>query len=925
MPRSNPPCLHDYDRRVSVASPFRLVFACTLGLGLSPRDAIGQTSTAVRTDEVPTARTWLVVGRSPDRSGDLVRQSVRAACLHRDVAAFDRHRHELCARNAAALSRASAAIVARGGRVMRASEVFGILVVELTDSAAESLSGDDAVLALHRDAEHASAIGVATNDFNHRVDFVQSGYTDHRGAGAALALLDSGAAFPSGSAGLPHPAFDRPSGAHGTRLLLALSGSPDPNDIRDTFGHGTAVAGIALARDWDQSSVGDDGFAPHAEFVSVKITRGNAATYRDSDLLMALDAIAQRRLSHRLAVANLSWQGQPDPTHPVQQALDRLAIDFDCLVVNAAGNLGHTPNPAAASNGCTNAISVTAVHADSHLIWSPSTFGPLPSDPTRTWPDLAAVGVGVRTPLFAFPLGDAPQTGTSFAAPMVAGTALILRGQDPSLTALETAALLLSSAQSLELSNPSGSRYRYGMGFLRADLAVEAMHHAQRVRGRATFAARDRNVDVENPILGSPHVATLVWHREDTASNTFDDLDLIVLDPLGREIAVSRSPRNHYERVIFTPTQPGTHVLAVRGTALRVDGVDWALVCHVGRGGLRQDGTWVEFGSGCPGDGVDPARGTIHPAGNLQRFGNSHTTLPFGSTPCRVLQVLDGLSLPSGTRIDHIALRRDETSTALTSFDLDLEIHMGHTIRGGSNLTQRFDLMYDDQPVVVFARRLHRVVGAFRAPDSPSDFDIVLALDQPFIVDATNGHKPLIDFRVHGHSMGNQSFGLEFDAELGNGTVMLAAIGDPNAVQGQLDPIGLSVSLMTDARGRIPPGLSIDRPPRSGDLVTLAVRNAPPGTIAALLCGLDATTWGSASLPYAWDPIAAPGCAIYVRPDSVISTLVQSSGLGCVEVRVPSTDLVIGREFHWQFVVLDHAANGTALSASAAASSLIGR
>jgi hypothetical protein len=57
----------------------------------------------------------------------------------------------------------------------------------------------------------------------------------------------------------------------------------------------------------------------------------------------------------------------------------------------------------------------------------------------------------------------------------------------------------------------------------------------------------------------------------------------------------------------------------------------------------------------------------------------------------------------------------------------------------------------------------------------------------------------------------------------------------------------------------------------------------------------------------------------------VISTLVQSSGLGCVEVRVPSTDLVIGREFHWQFVVLDHAANGTALSASAAASSLIGR
>ncbi|MGE0142728.1 MAG: S8 family serine peptidase [Planctomycetota bacterium] len=910
---------------MSVAPPLRSVLACILGLGLSPQDATGQDSKAVPRHEAPNDRTWLVVGGGRDRFGDPIRQAMRAACLRRDEAAFERHLSELCDYHAESLSRARAAVVARGGRVTRTSEVFGTLVVELTDAAAADLLEDEAVLALHRDAEHAGAIGIATNNLNHRVDFVQSTRADHRGAGTALALLDSGAAFPNGSAGLPHPAFDRPPGAHGTRLLLALSGSPDPNDIRDTFGHGTAVAGIALARDWDQSSVGDDAFAPHAEFVSVKITRGSASTYRDSDLLMALDAVAQRRLSHRLTVANLSWQGHPDPTHPVQQALDRLAVDFDCLVVTAAGNLGHTPNPAAASNGCTNAISVTAVHADSHLVWSPSTFGPLPGDPARTWPDLAAVGVGVRAPLFAFPLGDAPQTGTSFAAPMVAGTALVLRGQDPSLTALETAALLLGSAQSLESSNPSGSRYRYGMGLLRTDLAVEAMHHAQRVRGRATFAAPDRNVVIENPIAGSPHVATLVWHRQDTASNDFDDLDLIVLDPLGREIAVSRSPRNHYERVIFTPTQPGVHVLSVRGRALHVDGVDWALACHVGRGELRQDGTWVEFGTGCSGDGVDPARGTIYPAGTGQRFGNSHTSLPFGSRPCRVLQVLDGLNLPSGTRIDHIALRRDETSTALTSFDVDLEIHMGHTIRGGSNLTQRFDLMYDDQPVVVFARRTHRVIGTFRAPDSPRDFDVMLALDQPFIVDATNGRKPLLDFRVHGHSMGNQSFGLEFDAELGNGTVMLAAIGDPNAVLGQLDPIGLSVSLMSDARGRITPALSIDRPPRSGDLVALAVRNAPPGTIAALLCGLDATTWGSASLPYAWDPIAAPGCAILVRPDSVVSTLVQSTGIGCVEVRVPSTGLVIGREFHWQFLVLDHAANGTAISSSAAASSLVGR
>jgi serine protease AprX len=267
----------------------------------------------------------------------------------------------------------------------------------------------------------------------------------------------------------------------------------------DDYGHGTHVAGIIAGSGFDSGGA-RRGVAPGAQLVVLKVLdeEGNGHI---SDVIAAIDyAIAQRqRLNIR--VINLSVSAgvhESYRTDPLTLAARR-ATDAGIVVVTAAGNLGRSGKGTAQYGGITspgNAPWVLTVGAtDQHKTAArgDDTLAPFSSrGPTsideEIKPDLVAPGVAIES--LADPSSTIfranPQarlagtvdtvaapyislTGTSMAAPVVAGTVALMLEANPGLTPNLVKAILQYTAE-------RRSRYdvvSQGGGFLNARGAVQ--------------------------------------------------------------------------------------------------------------------------------------------------------------------------------------------------------------------------------------------------------------------------------------------------------------------------------------------------------------------------------------------------------------------------------------------------------------------
>lgn len=813
----------------------------------------------------------------------------------------------------AADSRASAERVARGAGVelRRAFWTFPGLQV---DGDPESLAGLGRVATSPPRGAH---IRVATNAQNHAADVVQA-MSGFDGRGVALALLDSGIDVDCAGSGAPHPAFEHRPRTNASRIAGAF-GISNPAEFDDPTGHGTGVAGIALAIDWMSTGApSDDGFAPAATVVSYKVTTGTWDNYLDADLLAGVERVLRDAIRFRIKVANFSYAGDPSPTWPTQQALDRLATIGDILVVTSAGNDGTLPNPTFRSCGNVNGLATAAVHANTHVYWTGSTPGPLLGDSSRLWPDIAAVGVGLITPAPDSPHGTSlPRVGTSFAAPAVAGTALVLRAARPDLDATDTKVLILNSVADISASNPGLNHFHYGLGLLRTDLAVRALLEGQLHRGVLNRTAPQTDVPIA-VVAGTVYAATLGWMRNDLTSNRWDDLDLEVLDAQGAVFARSTTPQNVYERVVFRARETATWRLRVRGSSLVQDLVPWSLAFGVEHGGGRQAGEYASFAAGCAGSGADPL-GVPVPALTGAVWGTSRTDLLTG-VPGRVLGAFEANEIPAGYRIDRLAFRRDESHWGSRSFTIDLEILAGHTQRSVPNLSSTFASNPDGGGLVRVLRSTSLDwPGTSGLPDTPADFDCIVPLDQPFVAAGLgSGRHLLLDFKVHGHSNGSAPFGLWLDLDTDPFRYGLVyQRGDPNAVAGAVAPWSLVVSLISGESGGIAPRLIADRTPQLGERFDVVLRHAPAGAIAALVHGESRDSWGGGiGLPWSLAGAGAPRCALLVSPDALLPARVDAGGQARVEYLLPLDPALTSVEFFNQFLIVDPAANPLGLTVS---------
>ena len=225
----------------------------------------------------------------------------------------------------------------------------------------------------------------------------------------------------------------------GTRVVANVDlSSLEPNDLRDNEGHGTMVADVAAG-----ANPLHKGAAPNAPIVAIKTANKDGQSVT-SDVIAAADWILANKAKYNIRVANFSMAGANETSFrydPLDKAVERLWFAGVTVVVSA-GNHGTGTGPVSMSYAPANDPFVITVGAtDQHASVDPT------DDTTPAWsaygttmdgfqkPDVSAPG---RYMVAAVPTAStipatvpdrivAPgyiwMSGTSFAAPVVAGAA----------------------------------------------------------------------------------------------------------------------------------------------------------------------------------------------------------------------------------------------------------------------------------------------------------------------------------------------------------------------------------------------------------------------------------------------------------------------------------------------------------------------
>ncbi|RAG86560.1 type VII secretion-associated serine protease mycosin [Streptacidiphilus pinicola] len=205
----------------------------------------------------------------------------------------------------------------------------------------------------------------------------------------------------------------------------------------DQVGHGTMVAGVIAARPDPQKKTGFEGIAPGATILSIRQNDGQGSATEDT-LAAAIDSA----VSQHVDVINISQdltdkQGQPfqgiTSSSKLYQAVER-ALAANIVVVAAAGNenLDKPTYPAAIPG----VIGVGASDRNDERADGFSETGKSVM--------VAAPGVDIVSTVPAG--GQCVDSGTSFAAPYVAGVAALLRQEYPKWTEAQIATRIEQTA-----------------------------------------------------------------------------------------------------------------------------------------------------------------------------------------------------------------------------------------------------------------------------------------------------------------------------------------------------------------------------------------------------------------------------------------------------------------------------------------------
>ncbi len=414
------------------------------------------------------------------------------------------------------------------------------------------------------------------------------------GKGIVVGIIDSGIDY-------THPDLGGSLGP-GHKVIGGYDFVNSDDDPMDDFGHGTHVAGIIAANGTLT------GVAPEARLVAYKVfdRHGAMASRIVAAIERAADPDGDPATDDALDVINLSVGGSGTPDDPMSQAVDNVVAAGIVAVVSAGNNGDRGFGTVHSPSGARQALTVGASDK-SDRFWRFSSRGPAPVT-YGVKPEVVAPGESIESTVLSG--GHEQKTGTSMAAPHVAGAAALLLQARPGLTPAGVKSLLMTTARDL-------GENLFAQGAGRIDVAAALSRTLLASPAAVSFGLDD---GTQETFAGS---ATLtVTNDSEKPRRCSLRVDTAGL-PAGVDVSVTPSTLN------LDAGATGTVTLDVRVDNAVVPGLDEPPHAYVGRVRLdtREEALQVPFAFLRPAL-VAPAFRSAASAGSRGRFGGASLAAP---------------------------------------------------------------------------------------------------------------------------------------------------------------------------------------------------------------------------------------------------------------------------------------------------------
>jgi hypothetical protein len=276
------------------------------------------------------------------------------------------------------------------------------------------------------------------------------------GSDQAVAIIDTGIDY-------THPLLGGGFGP-GFKVVGGFDFVDNDPDPLDTDGHGTAIAGLIAGGTFIRDGVRHEGLAPAANLVALRVAPDTSTT-PNQRIEEALEWVLAHRATFNITAVNISFGfGHFDSEPEYGRFSIQLAAlaDAGVFVAAASGNGGLRDGPG---------VNYPAADPSAFGVGSVNSFDLISEFTERGRPlDLLAPGEELAGPWLDGQTRGV--SGTSFASPLVAAAAVLLRQADPTLTPGGIASVLQASgADNLDGDDEFAAWPTTGLRFSRLDVA----------------------------------------------------------------------------------------------------------------------------------------------------------------------------------------------------------------------------------------------------------------------------------------------------------------------------------------------------------------------------------------------------------------------------------------------------------------------